>query len=215
MLKDNLSPEEKLLKLIRGDKKVKPSGAAGAPSVGQSKAEPAQAVLKSGKINFFQVFRGTYFTRDLGRKIIFISVLVSLIYLVFVFIYPLVALNKIDLPVVRETEKVEISEAGKKEAKPYEYYLNGMQARPLFGNASGQQGETEALAIATEASSIKDINLVGVIMGDSPQAVIEDKKAQKTYYLIQGQFIGDFQVEEIMSGKVILNYHGQKFELNV
>jgi type II secretory pathway component PulC len=62
---------------------------------------------------------------------------------------------------------------------------------------------------------MKEINLLGVISGANPQAVIEDKKSGKTYYVTEGQMIGDFQVEEIGYGKIILNYNGQKFELNI
>jgi len=215
MLKDNISPEEKLLKLIRADNKAKSSGAGDSGNFSEKKIEPAQSDLKRAKMNFIQVFSRKYFTHDLRKKLIYSSVFISMFYLIAVFIYPLVGLNKIDLTAGSVTERPETSPLAKKESQPYEFYLNSIQAHPLFGNLSGQQGEGIPSAIATQASSINDINLVGVIMGDNPQAIIEDKKAQKTYYLIKGQFIGDFQVEEIISGKVILNYHGQKFELNV
>lgn len=215
MPRDNISPEEKLLKLIRGDKKLKPSGAVDPGKLQEKNIAPAQTGLKGARPHSVQSFGRKYFSDDLGKKITHFLALVSLFYLIAVFIYPWVALRKIDLPAVSVTEKPETSASEKKESKPYEFYLNAMQAHPLFGSASGQAEEMSPSAIATEASSIKDINLVGVIMGDNPQAIIEDKKAQKTYYVVKGQFIGDFQVEEIVSGKVILNYRGQKFELNV
>ena len=54
------------------------------------------------------------------------------------------------------------------------------------------------------------IGLVGIITGDKPQAIIEDKKAQKTYYMSKGQSFDGYVVEEIYDDKVIINYEGRK-----
>ncbi|MCM8789708.1 MAG: hypothetical protein NC916_01615, partial [Candidatus Omnitrophica bacterium] len=64
-----------------------------------------------------------------------------------------------------------------------------------------------------DLEATKDLKLLGIIFGDNPQAIIEDAKNQKTYYLNREQSIGDFIVEDIRDGKVILDYQGQKFEL--
>ena len=60
---------------------------------------------------------------------------------------------------------------------------------------------------------VKQLNLVGIIAGENPQAVIEDKNTQKTYYLNKGQFLGEIQLEDILEGKIIINHKGQRFEL--
>jgi type II secretory pathway component PulC len=98
------------------------------------------------------------------------------------------------------------------EVKPYEFYLEGIKSKQIFSSASRPE-ETARPASAASADLIKGINLVGIISGDRPQAIIEDKIMQKTYYVAKGQFVGAFQVEDIQEGKVILSYRGERFEL--
>lgn len=202
-MKDNISPEEKLLKLIKGDKKQpvekKDPSLQPAVKITAKKSDPGS--IRKSLIHF------------LIGKIKPLLIVGSLIYLIVSFIYPWVGLKKINLPAVSEKIKQEPQLEIKKESKPFESYLKDIEGRQIFGTFSGQQ---ESLAqVAAEADSIKDINLLGVILGDNPQAIIEDKKTQKTVYVSRGQFIGQFQVEEIKEGKVILNYKGQRYELGV
>ncbi len=63
--------------------------------------------------------------------------------------------------------------------------------------------------------AIQDLNLLGIVSGDNPQAIIEDKKSQKTYFLKKGDFLGDFELKDIQKGKVILDLSGQQFELSL
>ncbi|MDD5653252.1 MAG: type II secretion system protein N [Candidatus Omnitrophica bacterium] len=204
-MKDNISPEEKLLRLIKGDKK--------APV--EKKEEPAAKILPAAlkpKINP-QFNNFIFFTLKKLKIILFV---ISLVYLAVTFIYPYFSSKKINLPAVSaQSFKEEAIAVSKKEKKPFEYYLKDVQGRQVFGSFSETQEGPGAAAVAAEADSIKDINLLGVVMGDNPQAIIEDKKSQKTVYVNRGQFIGQFQVEDIREGKVILNYKGQRYELGV
>ena len=59
----------------------------------------------------------------------------------------------------------------------------------------------------------EQVGLVGIVAGDNPQAIIEDKKAQKTYYLNKGQSFNGYVVEEILENKVVLDYEGKKISL--
>ncbi len=87
-----------------------------------------------------------------------------------------------------------------------------MANRQIFVSPAEQK--TEKLMISgVNIDLIKDMSLVGIIAGENPQAIIEDKKTQKTFYLSRGQFMGEFQVKEIKEGKVILDYKGQSYEL--
>ncbi|MDD2752232.1 MAG: type II secretion system protein N [Candidatus Omnitrophica bacterium] len=204
-MKDNISPEEKLLRLIKGDKN-KPV---------EKKDIPAPKVSVTT-----QRFKIDLQAKDLialfSGKIKFVLIAVSLVYLIASFVYPLVSSKNINLPVISAKAVKEEQTVGiKKESKPFEYYLKDVVGRQIFGDLSEGQEGPGAAAVAAEADSIKDINLLGVVLGDNPQAIIEDKKSQKTIYVNRGQFIGQFQVEEIKEGKVILNYKGQRYELGV
>jgi type II secretory pathway component PulC len=63
------------------------------------------------------------------------------------------------------------------------------------------------------AEIISQYNLSGIVSGDNPKAIIEDKKSQKSYFLREGESAGDLTVEKIGAGKVSLDYKGEKFEL--
>lgn len=60
-----------------------------------------------------------------------------------------------------------------------------------------------------------ELNLLGIIIGNENQAIIEDKKADKTYFLYQGDSFGDFKVFSISATGVILDYQGEKLELKI
>ncbi|MGE5197908.1 MAG: type II secretion system protein N [Deltaproteobacteria bacterium] len=137
---------------------------------------------------------------------------VSFIYLAASLIYPLVGLKRIKLPAVSNYNAKEFPEiAQAQEPKPLEFYLEGLSNKRIFAN----QGfpDINAAASAQGLALTKDVNLIGIISGDSPQAIIEDKREQKTYYLTKGQFFGEMMVEDIQADRIIINYKGSRFEL--
>lgn len=212
------SPEEKLLKLIRGQKKpdtaVSSDGADTRPKLSSSLSRRA-------------FFMQKYVSLLNINKIVGIIFIISCLYLIISFLYPLFGFKKIRFtpPHVKpialargagftQTAQENIPksrEEAEQEIKPYEFYAQGLKNRRIFAHRSVQ--ETEPPSSAVEVDSIKDITLIGIISGDNPQAVIEDKKTQKTSYITKGQNVGEYRVEDIQEGKIILNYRGKKFEL--
>lgn len=198
-MKENISPEERLLKLIKGEKGLKASPV--------STNQPVSSkIVFDKKAN--QALRSL--SKDFMPKLSLVVIIISVLLLLAVFLYPLVGLNKIKIP---KTDSVSLSKSGeeKVETKPYEFYAQGMKNGQIFGNIVAEEGISPAANI--RGDFLKDINLIGIVSGDSPQAVIEDKKTQKTYYVSKGQSIGNFVVEDIQKGKIILSSDGQKFEL--
>ncbi|MCX5711978.1 MAG: hypothetical protein NTY47_02765 [Candidatus Omnitrophica bacterium] len=63
------------------------------------------------------------------------------------------------------------------------------------------------------AQIIGALKLVGIIWSDSPQAMIEDTKGQKTYLLGNGDLIGDIKVKKIFNDKVVLIKDDKEWEL--
>jgi type II secretory pathway component PulC len=100
------------------------------------------------------------------------------------------------------------------ETKGYSYYSNRISGRNIFGAGSSVQGESQVSD--TESSQELaggGLGLVGIIPGANPQAIVEDKKNQKTYYLIKGQSINGIMLEDIDKDKVMLDYKGKKMTL--
>lgn len=201
-MRDNISPEEKLLRLIRGTKNKE--AAVSPQAQNKETGKPASGHRKPG-VNIFINFRN----RISLNRVVWSVFILAVIYLVFSLSYPLLGLGKIN-------GKVNLPQAAigqtafKQEAKPLDYYVEGVKNRYIFGANPGV-ASTEVAS----ADLVKDINLVGIIAGDIPQAIIEDKKSQKTYYLNKGQSFGEFQVTDIQESKIILNYRGQNYELHL
>lgn len=218
-MKDNISPEEKLLKLIR-DKKKEPQQERKTPE-GQPEVKPVSpsAIMSMAtasrigkpKLNLGVLFKN-YLPFVKPRWILGFIFTISCLYLLFSFIYPFVFLKKISLPQVAAQKESGAPESIKSEQKPYEFYLEGIKDKQIFATPAALQAANRPQS-GVNVDLGKDISLVGIIAGDNPQAVVEDKKTQKSYYLGIGQFIGEYQVVDIQEGKVIVNYRGQNFEL--
>ena len=147
------------------------------------------------------------------RNVIRAVFIMAFIFLVVCLLYPFIALKKIKLPKITPALISQGMVELKSEVKPFEFYADEIKGKQIFSRVAS--GEAEKPISGANVDLVKDINLVGIITGDNPQAVIEDKKTQKSYYVTKGQSVGDFQVEEIQEGKIILNYMGQRFELSL
>jgi hypothetical protein len=58
-----------------------------------------------------------------------------------------------------------------------------------------------------------ELKLVGVLWSDHPQAMIENTKEQKTYFVSTGDKIGVVTVKSILQNKVILTKDSEEWEL--
>ena len=106
-------------------------------------------------------------------------------------------------------------EGDKAQEQSLEYYLQATGASRIFGLQQREAGTDQPSVVsdAEIAEMLKNLTLMGVISGAQPQAIIEDKLTQKTYYLNKGQALGELRVESIEENKVILDYKGKRSEL--
>lgn len=174
-MKDNILSERKLLKLIRGQKKM--------------------------------------FSLSRIKRIILVAFILSGVYFITCFIYPFTGLKRIKLPNLNQEKAGEFKLKIRGEIRPLDAYLSDIKNRQIFTVLSVPQEIEKSAPVVINTDLIKDLSLVGIISGDIPQAVIEDRKMQKTYTVTAGQFFGEFKVEAIGEGKVLINYQEQKFEL--
>jgi len=95
--------------------------------------------------------------------------------------------------------------------RPFEEYNEAIASRDLFqeGFVSKEEGGTTP----PPQSRLKDLALIGIISGKTPQAIIEDKKEQKTYFLRTGEMLGNLRVEQILEERVTLSDDGEQFDL--
>lgn len=201
-MKDSISPEEKLLRLIKGAKKHE---------------KPEEPKLIEPKKNIPEVRPSIaldvrkYLSKAYIYKLVAIFFCLSCFYLIASFIYPWFGFKKVELPKAKYDEAPALETTPTEKVIPYEFYSESIKGRQIFGGIS--QDSKLAADSGAGADFIKEINLLGIISGDEPQAFIEDKSTQKAYYVTKGQFIGECQVEDILDGKVILKYRGRSYEL--
>ncbi len=98
------------------------------------------------------------------------------------------------------------------------YYLEKVRARDIF--RMDEKKELDAVKESVNVSSGKteitqNLRLVGISWSNDPDIMIEDTKAQKTYFLKKGQVIESInaKVEAVFKDKVILSFEGVEIEL--
>ena len=104
--------------------------------------------------------------------------------------------------------------------KAVSYYLEKMSGRDIFQmgtvkkvvGADGVQTEMKVTS-AKMLDVTESLKLVGISWSSDPDAIIEDTKGTKTFFVKTGQKIGDVKVQAIFKDKVILSYQGEETEL--
>lgn len=98
--------------------------------------------------------------------------------------------------------------------KDYAYYSNMIAGKQIFAvAANAQEGALAETAVLDDAA--RNLTLVGIVAGQKMQAVIENKKTEKTSTLNRGDSLEGFTVLEILSNKVILDQNGKKVTLSL
>lgn len=200
-MKDNITPEERLLKLIRKEGKHH----AIAAKDGQSPSKRALGF----PIGMF--FSSRFFLMH-AKQFIAILVFASSLYCGYAFLYPILGMKKIKLPEITPLLHGAAKDESSLVTKPLESYTEEFKGRQIFQNPLTED-TAKGSQKSPEADLLNDFSLIGIVSGENPQAIIEDKKNQKTYYVSKGQSIGAFKVEGIHEGKVILGYQGNTYDL--
>lgn len=211
----NVSPEEKLLSIIKGNNKSQPAIPAEAPqaqaSQARNKIDDYISALSKNAILKKSVFDPAAL-RAYNRYMIIAGGLIALYLIMDILLvspyrkaaHTISSLASSATSIRTAEKKVPI------ETKNYSYYSSKLSGRSLFTGGPYSSSAPEELS-DDEASD--NIGLVGIMPGNNPQAIIEDKKAQKTYYLIKGQSINGITVDDVKEGNVILDYKGRKLTL--
>ena len=216
MIKKDISPEERLLSLIKNKNKKE----AVAAEQQAPKEESAETVMSKAEERISGMLKSELFKNKLFEPSTLKNVNRYLVILLALLLLYFIA----DLILARPYKNVQslivtANAPAQNEKKPapelkditvvkdYSSYSGPSSGKTVFGQSQGAPEDVEP-GDATAA-----IGLVGIIAGDNPQAIIEDKKAQKTYYLNKGQSFNGYVVEEISENKVILDCEGKKISL--
>ncbi|MDD5504719.1 MAG: hypothetical protein PHV77_05345 [Candidatus Omnitrophica bacterium] len=87
--------------------------------------------------------------------------------------------------------------------------------KAVFVPAAVEKKKTQAQEPAKLNELLKDLKLVGVIPGDVPQAIIEDKKNNQTLFLREGELVNGIEIKSVSAGRVVLNYGEETMTLSL
>jgi len=198
-----LSPEERLLRLIRGKSKAAASGAesasapVGAPTATRPGAGMAAVATRMPSWRWPQVA-----TVGLG-VILGLEAIVLIVQL-------LRPVPTLELPVSAPAAQEPF-------APPEIPSLARSVSRPLFVT-SIEPGSSDASSRQAPSQSAKQLasrlSLLGIVAGERPQAIIEDAETKRTYFVTRGQpVVEGAVVEEVLENRVILDLQGEQVEI--
>ncbi len=98
---------------------------------------------------------------------------------------------------------------------PTAYYLDKIRQRDIFKSGPKKIVKEAGPAVSSSktAEATEHLKLAGISWSNDPDAMIEDTKALRTFFVKRGQMIGEVKVEAIFKDKVIVSYEGQEAEL--
>ena len=193
---ENISPEEKLLRLIRKSGKQ--------PQRGATEKEASSKNIKPKARNANLRFQ------SLNRFLLYLFYLLLLVFILSFFFADLV-FRKAKVQDNSKQSKGISTEDFKK--VPYRDYSESILNKELFGKAI-KTAEKKSAQVDIQ-SIIKDLVLIGILTEEEPKAIIEDKRSKKTYFLKQGGNLRNMRLVEILvdEGKIVLEYQGENFDL--
>ena len=219
-----ITPEKQLLRLIE-DPKSKTT-AVGAQAIKHQGLSLFSFSAWIGRISFFK----DWFKRRLQRpkyhgfntKIISKALGICIFVLTFYFINNLFTsfINLKKMPDLLEMKKEDLKPMSFQETsvskKAVSYFLEKVRQRDIF--KMGQKKAITAETVTSGSSSriieaTQHLKLVGISWSNDPDAMIEDTKALRTFFVKRGGLIGEIKVQAIFKDKVVLNYAGEEIEL--
>lgn len=204
-MSEHISPEEKLLRLIRG----RGAGQAAAVKGGLLPEAAGRLRMVLSSLHAGKLFASQRFYYGLTAIAAFL--------LIGTFVSPLLFSQKIRALKPVDPALPELRADGAVDVKTFEYYSGLLAGHEIFGrlavteHEAASPGSTRAKA----ADLVGNLTLMGIVSGDQPQVILEDRKSQKTYYLSKGQSVGEVRIDDIKEGKVIVSCNGERFELYI
>lgn len=223
-MQPDISPEEKLLSIIKGSRD-KPQEQIDNGKL--SKKDDGLVPVKAGSrfddylsiVLKSSFFKSSVFDPDILKVFNkYMAIVVALMSLYFIwdilFVHASRRANSIIADFSVKAMPVPVPQrAAKAETMNYSFYSNKIAGKKIFAAGSSAGYELRDTTDTSSEQQENNIGLVGIIPGDKPQAIIEDKKSQKTYYLMKGQSISDISVEEIDKDQVTIEYKGKRINL--
>lgn len=208
------SPEEKLLNLIK-KKRHEPAAPEtpvtderGPAAVKETAGGPSQKEIGSpfSKFNLSNITNLAHI-KILNTVLFAILIVIIIYFLVDVLIVPS------DKTLVLNGERERPQRIlGDIEQKPFSYYSKSLSGKEIFKPLVREERSRPSYEAPPE-EMISSFALLGIVSGKIPQAIIEDRKQKKRFFLKEGQSSGGLFLRSIDDGTVTVEFRGEEFSL--
>lgn len=185
-----VSSEEKLLKLIR-------------KSPAEKHPVKVDEKNKKTQVDFL----------GLGNKLLLTSVLGLAVYIAIDYFVLRPERSELNISVDAIGDVDPVKNEVNIEEKTFSFYQGEFERRNifLFPWEKTNQNQMEDVQLVADLKTL--IKISGILMGASPQVIVEDIKTQQTFFLSPGESVLGATVEEIRADRVIFNFSGNKAEM--
>lgn len=166
--------------------------------------------------SLLKFFKGGY--KQINIRVVnaalFLGVVLLAVYLVNNVSGSFGASNKLDLKVPAAGKVSDKLEDNLARTRDLGYYTDKIKQRDIFRMGPKMKLDAAPEIISSKvAEATKDLKLVGISWSDNPDAIIEDTKGSRTYFVKKGDMIGEIKVDSISREKVMLRYEEEMIEL--
>ena len=217
-----VTPEQQLLKLIEETNKAGKGAPAPSAAKGSLKKLPGaflgrlSFMRRSGKKHSAAARPVSVDIADVN-KILYAAVVCLFIYVVFDAIASAAHLRQPPNFVPPKDMKVAFTKGTIEPLQETSYYLQKISSRDIFKEGKKEQtpeAKPAENAVVEPSEAIKNLALVGISWSANPDAIIEDKAHQRTFFVKRGQKVGeDVKVEAIFKDHVVVTYEDHEYEL--
>jgi len=223
MMQEHISPEEKLLNLIkRGDAANKPDkpletvasvvnteNADSVKRVNPKKTYLSQIPRKTGK-NKNKIFS------MLNKAFIAITAM-SAVYLLIGYLYPYKGKEYVEKGEINSGLNSNLDSGVPAPMPSISKYTDVLGKRQMFKiyETPAPKPTEPTKPKVTLQQIIAGYTFVGILFGDEPQAIVEDKKSGQSFYLKAGQNLGEIKIESVERGKVTLSCGDEVMDINI
>ena len=193
-----ITPEEKLLKLIR---------------------KKSPAALKAESVSRGQVplSKDIHHEKDFLKLFNFVLVMVSLLLISFLIYNTITHQQLLVIKPIKTNEKEEknasVSEPFASPIKPFSFYQKEISGRNFF-QFPWEKPKPAAAPVKDVAQELRQqLKVIGILLDQEPKVIVEDLRTQQTLFISRGERIGEAVLESVEEGKAVFVYNGERIEL--
>lgn len=216
-MQGNSSPEEKLLDLIKKGTNSTKEAVPEPPKQDPVRSSPAKAGRPTSNGASVSKKLGARYPKPfpIFNKFLVLLLVCAIVYTVFTYIH--YYKTKTEIP-----GEVEIEKGGELlEDTPtppaLSHYTDVLGRRQMFKlyEAPKPKPVGPPKPKITLQQLLAGYTFIGVIFGDVPQAIVEEKRTGQSFYLTAGQYLGEIKIEKIDRGRITVSYEDEMLDISI